>query len=669
MNAKTGRWIVFFMGLLGLVGLVYLVYKDSTPEGEVRNIAAYTPWQEETIDKASLLPVQDGGRVKPLGTYAGFTMLGLHGQRSMDIIGKDGEKIRLKPLDWMLDCLFRPELAKELPTFRLDNADVLKAIGVATKDRRDRYSYNDIAPQVEKLKQFASSYNQIPAANRKTIETQTIELYSNVATFEALANYMKFAREGLLPGSAQREGGKVLPISEVMGAASKIRQAVADFQQKGTPLPEQVQTIQTLIVERANESNFGLKLFPPSNKDDPTWVSAGDRMFNIFTGETREPEQSVKDVKLLEETVQALATGEGAFRDKFAALEDSIVARAKERGEYRSIPLEADYFRKNWLVYALVFFLLATVCSGVMLFTGESKVGKISYWATVSFLSLGLIYVIIPIVKRCIIMQRPPVGNLYDTIIFIDMALVIFALLVLWMSKKKFVLGIAPIGAAFLIVLARRFEVGEGKDHLDPLIAVLRSNFWLSTHVITITLGYASGLIAALISISYVMLRVLGLDEGDATLRRSITRAAYGCLCLTLVLSLIGTVLGGIWANDSWGRFWGWDPKENGALMIVLWTLAILHARLGGFIKEWGLHMASIFGAVIVAFSWWGVNFLSVGLHNYGFSDSKKGALHAFYGAMLFFMAVAAVGWWIDRMKKGKAVEKVTELDGKKAEA
>ncbi len=666
MNAKTGRWIVFFMGLSILLGLVYLVYKDSTPEGAVRKVPNYTPWEEQTIDKASLLPVQDGGRVKPLGTYAGFTMLGLHGQRSMDIIGKDDKKIRLKPLDWMMDCLFRPELAKDLPTFRLDNAEVLKAIGVTTKDRRDRYSYNDIAPQVEKLKQFATSYNQIPSDKRKTIETQTIELYSNLVTFEALTNYMKFAREGLLPGSAAKEGGKVLPISEVMTAAPKIRQAVADYQQNGTPLPEQVQTIQTLIVERANESNFGLKLFPPTNKEDPTWVSAGDRMFNIFTGVTREPEQSIQDVKLLEDAVHALATGEGAFRDKFAALEDSIVGRAKERGEYKSIPLEADYFRKNWLVYALVFFLLATVTSGVMLFTGETVAGRISYWATVSFLGLGLIYVIIPIVKRCIIMQRPPVGNLYDTIIFIDMALVIFALLVLWMSKKKFVLGIAPIGAAFLIVLARRFEVSEGKDHLDPLIAVLRSNFWLSTHVITITLGYASGLISALISISYVMLRVLGLDEGDASLRRSITRAAYGCLCLTLVLSLIGTVLGGIWANDSWGRFWGWDPKENGALMIVLWTLAILHARLGGYIKEWGLHMASIFGAIIVSFSWWGVNFLSVGLHNYGFSDSKKVWLYVFYGFILFFLAVAVVGWAIDRVqKKAKPIE---EVGGKRVE-
>jgi ABC-type transport system involved in cytochrome c biogenesis permease subunit len=217
------------------------------------------------------------------------------------------------------------------------------------------------------------------------------------------------------------------------------------------------------------------------------------------------------------------------------------------------------------------------------------------------------------------------------------------------------VLGIVPIAAAFLILLARRFEVGEGKDHLDPLIAVLRSNFWLSTHVIIITLGYASGLISALISVIFVMLRALGLDNGDLALRRSVTRAAYGCLCLTLLLSLVGTVLGGIWANDSWGRFWGWDPKENGALMIVLWTLAVLHARLGGYIREWGLHLASMFGAIVVAFSWWHVNFFNVGLHNYGFADDKKNALLLFYGVMVFFMLVGMVTCFVERMLKTAA--------------
>ena len=136
-------------------------------------------------------------------------------------------------------------------------------------------------------------------------------------------------------------------------------------------------------------------------------------------------------------------------------------------------------------------------------------------------------------------------------------------------------------------------------------------------------------------------------DTGSA-----IERMVYGVICFATLFSLVGTILGGIWADQSWGRFWGWDPKENGALMIVLWSLAILHARLGGFIKEWGLHLTSIFGAIVVGFSWWHVNFLNVGLHNYGFAAEKKWAVMAFYGLMLFFIAWGGTACLIERMQK-----------------
>ncbi|WP_193214391.1 cytochrome c biogenesis protein [Luteolibacter marinus] len=644
MNATIGRWIVFTLGILAVGWILSTAIKDNRPEGDVRTVANYKPWDQETLDLASLLPVQDGGRVKPLGTYAGFSMLGLHGARSMEIIGEGGETIRIKPLAWMLDCLFRPELAKELPTFRVDNSEVLAAAGIEVKGRRDRYSYNDLAGGLEKLKQLGASYDQINQQDPKLLqplEKQTLEQVYAIRTFEFLVGYMDFARNGLLPSSASTEG-KVLPVSEVMAAAPKIRQ---EFQNahNGQPLSQEVQTISVLIEQAANSAKFGLNLFPPANKDDEDWISAGGRIFNIFTGTTREPEQSITDIKLLEDLATSLKDGEPVFREKFKALEDSVVVRAKARGEYRSIPLEADYFKKNWFIYALVWFLLATVTSAVMFFTGRSRAGNVAYWTTFGFLALGLVYMVIPIAKRSIIMMRPPVGNLYDTIIFICAAMVAFGLAVEWMTKKRFVVGITPIFAAFLIVLARRFEVFEGKDHLDPLVAVLRSNYWLTIHVITITLGYAAGLITMLLSMVYVLLRLVGLDRGDASLRRSLTRAVYGCVCLTLVLSLIGTVLGGIWANDSWGRFWGWDPKENGALMIVLWSLAILHARIGGFIKEWGLHLCAIFGGIVVAFSWWHVNFLGVGLHNYGFAADKMSALYKFYGMALAFMAIGGV--------------------------
>jgi ABC-type transport system involved in cytochrome c biogenesis permease subunit len=202
--------------------------------------------------------------------------------------------------------------------------------------------------------------------------------------------------------------------------------------------------------------------------------------------------------------------------------------------------------------------------------------------------------------------------------------------------------------ATALVLLARRYEVGDAKDHMDPLVAVLNSNYWLTTHVITITLGYSAGLSSAFLSAAYVLMRGLGLDRGDKEFRRVLTRAVYGMLCFTLFLALIGTVLGGIWANDSWGRFWGWDPKENGALLIVLWALAILHARLGGYLRGAGLHFASLFTAIVVTFSWWHVNFLGVGLHNYGFTSGKS-TIWIFYSAILALMAFGAVALAIEK--------------------
>lgn len=244
-------------------------------------------------------------------------------------------------------------------------------------------------------------------------------------------------------------------------------------------------------------------------------------------------------------------------------------------------------------------------------------------------------------------MERPPIGNLYDTIIFIAAAVVFLGAITELMTRRRFALGLLPIGGAILILMARLFEVGDARDHMDPLVAVLRSNFWLATHVITITLGYAGGLVTALLGIVYVLLRGLRLDGGDQGLRRSLTRAVYGMICLTLFLSLVGTVLGGIWANDSWGRFWGWDPKENGALMIVLLYLAVLHARMGGYLREWGIHLAAIFGAAVVTFSWWHVNLLGTGLHSYGFAEGGNviWLLYGFVGMMLLFGLIAR---WIE---------------------
>jgi ABC-type transport system involved in cytochrome c biogenesis permease subunit len=181
---------------------------------------------------------------------------------------------------------------------------------------------------------------------------------------------------------------------------------------------------------------------------------------------------------------------------------------------------------------------------------------------------------------------------------------------------------------------------------------VLDSNFWLATHVTTIVIGYGGTFLAGVLAIVATAYRHLA-PRRDRKDDRLFASMLYGVICFSLFFSFVGTVLGGIWADQSWGRFWGWDPKENGALLIVLWNAIILHARWGGYVRERGLAAMAIFGNVITSLSWFGVNMLGVGLHSYGFMDQAFIALTAFIASQLVLMVVAllperfwtAAGW------------------------
>jgi len=640
----AGRWAAAVLVIVGLAAILYNVVVDNTPKGDVRKVAHYTPWSQETIDIAETIAVQNGGRIKPLSSFAGFTMLGLHGARSMEVQGDDGKTIKLKPTAWMLDALFRPQFSIDQPTFRVDNSAALEAIGVKPRGKRDRYSYADLEPGRGKLVELAKTYEGIEAKKREPVQNQIVDLAYNLRNYEALLGYFGFARFGVtLTGT----GDATTPdqradLSAVMLTAPQIREQIAQTQGQGKPLEPRIQSILEQVIDASNFSKFGLFILPPADSKNHTWQSAGNAIMEVMSAQSKQPELAVADIKLLESAARAIATDEATFRGELGVLRDALAKRAGARGEYKHVVMEAEYYRKNWFLYAMIFFLLGTLSALGMWALGGTKAGTVLAWTTLVPTVIGLGYCITAITMRCLIMERPPIGNLYDTIIFIATTVTMIALIVEWMTHRRILLGLAPILGTLLIILARRFELGDAKDHMDPLVAVLNSNFWLTIHVITITLGYSAGLLSAFLSCAYLLLRGLGLDGDDKELRRALTRAVYGMLCLTLFLSLVGTVLGGIWANYSWGRFWGWDPKENGALLIVLWTLAVLHARLGGYIREWGIHFAAVFTAIVVTFSWWGVNFLGVGLHNYGFTAGKD-TINYFYWTMLGVLAFGMI--------------------------
>ena len=664
---QPARWTLFGIGIVLFVVAILLVMRDAMPPEEAHLVDGYEPWSEEVLETAEMIPVQDGGRVKPLSTYAGFTMLRMYGARSMKLrASENGEEIRIEPLEWLLDALLRPHLAIEQPTFRIDNSEVLVSIGVEQGDRRDRYSYSDLGPGRDKLMDLWRRYSEGERTPKEGLEKQIATLASNVQSYEQLLQMFGLAKRGIVLQPLDSDQGSPRPasVSDVMHTAPVIRNVMAQSQSEGKPVPRHIQELLQQILDGANASKHELFLFPPLDDDVNKWMSPGERVMNVMSLQTRDIERASKDIKLLE-AVSRTVKDEQAFVKNLTSLKDELVERAKARDEYRAVPLEAEYYHRNWFLYALVFFLIGTLLTIGMWMTPASPAGRILSYGVWASCALGFVFTVIPIVKRCIIMERPPVGNLYDTIIFITAALVLFGAIVEWMTKRKFALGLMAIGGVCLILLARLFEVGDATDHMDPLVAVLRSNYWLTTHVIAVTLGYAGGLVTALIGMVYVLLRGLRLDGGDKGLRRSLTRSVYGMVCFTLFLSLVGTVLGGIWANDSWGRFWGWDPKENGALMIVLANLAILHARMGGFIREWGLHLSAILMAAIVTFSWWGVNLLGEGLHSYGFAEGGN-YIYLVYGLVGVMILFGIVSKWVEKVQpmsgpgtevKGKTVE------------
>ena len=220
------------------------------------------------------------------------------------------------------------------------------------------------------------------------------------------------------------------------------------------------------------------------------------------------------------------------------------------------------------------------------------------------------------LVSRMYLQERPPVTNLYSSAIFIGWGAVIVALILERIFRDG--IGAACAGAIGFITLIIAHHLAGNGDTLEMLQAVLDTNIWLATHVVAITTGYSAMFLAGMLAIIYIVRGVFTRSLKKET-ADSLARMTYGVVCFATLFSFVGTVLGGIWADQSWGRFWGWDPKENGAVLIVLWCAIILHARWGGFIRQRGLMIMAIFGNVVTSFSWFGVNMLGVGLHSYGF--------------------------------------------------
>jgi ABC-type transport system involved in cytochrome c biogenesis permease subunit len=244
------------------------------------------------------------------------------------------------------------------------------------------------------------------------------------------------------------------------------------------------------------------------------------------------------------------------------------------------------------------------------------------------------------------------VTNLYSSAVFVGWGAVLLGVIIEKFFKNGIGAAMASLVGFCTLIVAHHLAMSG--DTLEMMRAVLDSNFWLATHVTVITKGYSAMFLAGTLAIIFVLLGVFGKKFNKET-ARALSAMVYGITCFGALFSLVGTILGGIWADQSWGRFWGWDPKENGALLIVIMGAIFLHARWGGICKERGLMALAICGNMITAWSWFGTNLLGVGLHSYGFTDSGFSWLVIFWLSQTLFIVLALLPWRYWRSDFGQA--------------
>jgi len=566
------------------------------------------------LSKLGKVPVLVGGRVKPLDTVARNSLLIIHGKQELGL--KDSR--RLTAMQWLTDVIFNAPVADQYPVFLVQNADVLGLFGWEQRDQKD-FSFAEFSPFLKKIDDQGAMSERVESVQRSAYQSAIVNLRNSLALYQRLKN------------SVQPEGEKNFA-AEVI-ALERGRPAADKNSAKGA-----VDDVATLIrrYEKVSQMAYLLAV-PPGNAAGLTiaagtssqWQSMGDSMLHSAGSGDLHP--IVREYALLGDAYRA---GNRSLFNQHVDLITRWFAQAQPNAAKRAA-FEFLFNRLQPFTQSMALYLLAFLLACFSWLAWSRTLSRSAFY----LLLLALAIHTFGLVSRMYLQERPPVTNLYSSAIFIGWGAVIVALILERIFRDG--IGAACAGAIGFITLIIAHHLAGSGDTLEMLQAVLDTNIWLATHVVAITTGYSAMFLAGMLAIIYVIRGVLTRSLTKVT-ADSLTRMTYGVVCFATFFSFVGTVLGGIWADQSWGRFWGWDPKENGAVLIVLWCALILHARWGGYIRQRGLMIMAIFGNIVTSFSWFGVNMLGVGLHSYGFMQKAFPWLVGFIISQLALMAIAA---------------------------
>jgi ABC-type transport system involved in cytochrome c biogenesis permease subunit len=567
------------------------------------------------------IPVLAGGRIKPMDTVARNSLLILRGKQTLRLPDGGGT---LSASRWLADVLFNPQKADTYPVFAVANQEVLGMFGWPQADKK-YCTYAELKPHIAKIDEEGKLAGDMEAAKRTPFHTAIFNLRNSIYLYQRLKSSIN--DEGTV------EFGK-----EIETYAKAVAAGAAKLSDNSGPLDkERMALLRSAVARYERQSDFSylLVVAPPAGGNENDWLTTGAALMRVKSPET------------IPASVSALADMGDAFRANDPA---RFLKVTREYAGWLNIEHPEWAGRTS---YELRFNQMQPFYHSMVLYVGAFLLACASWLccpqglrkSAFLLLLLALAVHSFGMFSRMWLQGRPPVTNLYSSAIFVGWGAVVLGLVLERLYRDG--IGAASSGMVGFITLIIAHHLGSSGDTLEMMQAVLDSNIWLATHVVVITAGYSAMFLAGFLAIVYVLLGLFTrLLTRDAAKR--LTGMVYGIVCFATLFSFVGTVLGGIWADQSWGRFWGWDPKENGALLIVLWCALILHARWGGFIRQRGIMAMAIFGNAITAFSWFGVNMLGVGLHSYGFMDKAFPWLLGFViaqGVLVLLTRLPAKTW------------------------
>ncbi|MCZ2342487.1 MAG: cytochrome c biogenesis protein ResB [Bacteroidales bacterium] len=609
VSVPMSGWQRAFPWLLTALAGLYLISAIMRPNGEKLN-----------LDAISQLPVLDGGRLKPLDTVARVN-LRLISHREELKVTKDGKTSTYPAIRWYLDLATsnpeEPGEAGDYQVFRIENDQLLEFLGLKARDGL-RYSVNELKPSFAKLDDAARKAEQRPEKDRTLFDNKAMELHRHL---------------GLVVVSMMSgKGAQIIPPAAPAAGASA-NETENGWRTPSEALRNAIMAARVYKTKRAEE----LKLPEDPKQMTPEQQNQMAEVIDESLVVARKAEPAaVAWIDMLEayrSNLQGQSGSQGQFEKavaEFQSHSDQIIS-SRDRS---AVKLE-HFLNKSALYYhCTTLYILAGLIGMLSWLAAAFNPGLTEAFRRSAFWVLVLTFLIhsVTLFARMYLMDRPMVfvTNLYSSAVFIGWAAAGICLLI----ERIFPIGLGNTVAAVLgfgtTVIAHNLALNG--DTLEMMQAVLDTNFWLAVHVTTVTLGYSATYVAGVVGLAYVGLGLMTpllkkpivVGSGSQTrvmdLGRILGQVIYGIICLATLLSFFGTVSGGIWADQSWGRFWGWDPKENGAVLIVTWNALILHARWAGLVKDRGVAVLTLFGNMITTWSWFGTNQLQIGLHSYGFN-------------------------------------------------